>query len=92
MQELAVYLGFAVSLAGFLSVLIKVGTLKGEITKQLKHHDDKIDDIEGDVARLEREVHGIEREHTGFMSEMNTSLRYITETLARLERKIDGGK
>lgn len=92
MGDAAVYLGFAVSLVGFVSVFVSIGVFKGEVTKQLKHHDKKIEDMDGDVSMLEREVHGIEREHTGFMSRMDTSLRYITDTLNRLEKKLDGGK
>lgn len=85
-------MGFAVSCVGFVTVFVRIGSLKGKFTEKIQNIEVRMDETEKDVDLLSREVRGMDKEITGVLSEIKATNHYIKETLTRLERKLDGGK
>lgn len=80
-------IGAIMTIIGFVTVFIKLGIDKGDTSRRLQNVEQKIAEHDRDIELHDKEIHGIQKETAGFMAKIETSLSFIKDCLARLEKK-----
>ena len=80
-------IGAIMTVIGFVAVFIKLGIDKGDTSRRLQNVEQKVAEHDRDIELHDKEIHGIQKDTAGFMAKIDTTLSFIKDSLARLEKK-----
>ena len=87
MQNIAGYIAIAMSVIGFISVWIKLGTEKGRQGEVIDALQKRSEENKQRIKDLENKTHGLELHISEFMGEMRAKIDFIKEAVSEIKSR-----